>query len=265
MSTFTNVFSQTFWPRAQAQSQPRQAPRPRSPPPPRLSRHSTPGVENSAWASRDFMLGAGMIIIQRNTHKVVVIYDSLHKYWFFPRGRKDVGESLEQTALREAYEESGYRAEFLPLYNPTRQPLAPHEREENNILNVEPIFMTLTSWQPRTRRNRGVRDDGGEYLTTWYVGEIPEDAVPEIGTGMPDEQSYRSYLFPFDEALQKVYGTELRVLRYAWDVYLDTARLYEEAQRLEDQPEHSGPNFCLEWSPRINCFPNSYRCYVRGV
>ncbi|KAF8961916.1 hypothetical protein BDZ97DRAFT_1663455 [Flammula alnicola] len=55
----------------------------------------------------DYMLGAGMAIIQQNTHKIVVIYETKRKYWFrvFPRGRKDIGESLEQTALREAYEE----------------------------------------------------------------------------------------------------------------------------------------------------------------
>ena len=51
------------------------------------------------------MLGAGMVLIQEHTHKIVVVYETQKKYWFFPRGRKDIGESLEQTALREAYEE----------------------------------------------------------------------------------------------------------------------------------------------------------------
>lgn len=51
------------------------------------------------------MLGAGMVLIQDKTNKIVVIYEKQKKYWFFPRGRKDIGESLEQTALREAYEE----------------------------------------------------------------------------------------------------------------------------------------------------------------
>jgi 8-oxo-dGTP pyrophosphatase MutT (NUDIX family) len=49
------------------------------------------------------MLGAGMVIIQPSTEKFVIIHDNGH--WFLPRGRKDLGESLEKTALREAYEE----------------------------------------------------------------------------------------------------------------------------------------------------------------
>lgn len=53
----------------------------------------------------DFMLGTGMVIIQQNTDKIVVVYETKKDYWFFPRGRKDIGESLEQAALREAYEE----------------------------------------------------------------------------------------------------------------------------------------------------------------
>ena len=51
------------------------------------------------------MLGAGMVLIQENTHKIVVVYEKRKKFWFFPRGRKDIGETLEQAALREAYEE----------------------------------------------------------------------------------------------------------------------------------------------------------------
>ena len=79
---------------------------PLPPPPPPLSKlYSSPGVQDSYWCSQDFMLGAGMVLIQENTHKIVVVYETLKKYWFFPRGRKDIGESLEQTALREAYEE----------------------------------------------------------------------------------------------------------------------------------------------------------------
>ena len=76
---------------------------PREPIP--LSSFASPGVPDSAWCSANFMLGAGMVILQPSTQKVVVVYHQRLKYWFLPRGRKDVGESLESAALREAYEE----------------------------------------------------------------------------------------------------------------------------------------------------------------
>jgi ADP-ribose pyrophosphatase YjhB (NUDIX family) len=62
------------------------------------------------------MLGAGMVLIQENTHKIVVIYETQKQYWFFPRGRKDIGESLEHTALREAYEEVSVVSPY-PFFN----------------------------------------------------------------------------------------------------------------------------------------------------
>ena len=53
--------------------------------------------------SENFMLGAGAVIIQPSSGKVVIVQDG--DRWFLPKGRKDLGESIEQAALREAYEE----------------------------------------------------------------------------------------------------------------------------------------------------------------
>lgn len=72
---------------------------------PKLSQWSSPAVPDSGWCSSNILLGAGMVLIQRSTQKIVIIYESARDYWFFPRGRKDLGESLEAAALREAYEE----------------------------------------------------------------------------------------------------------------------------------------------------------------
>ena len=72
---------------------------------PVLSEYSSSGTHDCAWASQDFLLGAGMVIIQKNTNKIVVVHETEKKYWFFPRGRKDTWESIEEAALREAYEE----------------------------------------------------------------------------------------------------------------------------------------------------------------
>lgn len=46
-----------------------------------------------------------MAIIQPSTGKVLLVYESKRGYWFLPKGRKDIGETIEEAALREAYEE----------------------------------------------------------------------------------------------------------------------------------------------------------------
>jgi len=47
---------------------------------------------------------------------------------------------------------------------------------------------------------------------------------------MPDEKNYESYLLPFDEAFEKVYGHEQFVLSYVWKLYCNTSR-YQESLR----------------------------------
>lgn len=84
-----------------------------------LSPESTAGWPNSIVYAADFMIGAGMVILQPSTGCVVVVHDKVTKTWFLPKGRKDIGESLEQAVLREAYEEVSPR---IPLYfNLSRQ------------------------------------------------------------------------------------------------------------------------------------------------
>jgi uncharacterized cupin superfamily protein len=68
------------------------------------SSYSTQGpFHTRMFVSENFMLGAGAVIIQPSSGKVVIVQDG--DYWFLPKGRKDLGESVEQAALREAYEE----------------------------------------------------------------------------------------------------------------------------------------------------------------
>jgi hypothetical protein len=209
-----------------------------------LSERSTPAVPNSVFHATDFLLGAGAVIIQPATGNVVLVTDKRER-WFLPKGRKDKGESLEQTVLREAYEEvrwmdsflppsdhsfrapsrvlmsdlagprtlthppfipdgmdmhvfshsfqgslltrlflswmifdsqTGYRIQFLPLYTGS---LAPDPRlpskESLPVKDTEPIAVTTFNW-PEGHPHLG-RFGGGEYFTTWFVGQIAEDAV----------------------------------------------------------------------------------------
>ena len=69
-----------------------------------LSDKSTPAIPDSFFHITEFILGAGIVAIQPSTGKIVVVENGEGR-WFLPKGRKDVGESLDKTALREGYEE----------------------------------------------------------------------------------------------------------------------------------------------------------------
>ncbi|KAF7977865.1 hypothetical protein HWV62_2388 [Athelia sp. TMB] len=193
---------------------------------PRLGDSSTSAVPDSLWFAADFLLGAGMVIIQPETRKILVVLDRKTNRFFLPKGRKDIGESIEQAALREAYEESGYRVDFLPLYTPSR---APAPGRDSQARNTEAIYVTLQYWPPRNRRGR--QTHGTEYLSFYFVGRLAPDAKHEAGTGMPDELEYESHLLDPEEAINNLKGThEEVVVRKAWALYEEGLRLDEHSK-----------------------------------
>ncbi|KAI0077470.1 hypothetical protein K474DRAFT_1091141 [Panus rudis PR-1116 ss-1] len=196
----------------------------------KLSNMSTPAIPNSLFYCGDFMIGCGMAIIQPSSGKVVVVHDTKSNSWFLPKGRKDKGESLEQTALREAYEESGYRAELMPLMSPTHAPDVPGS--EYSYYNTEPIYASTLYWGPR--RNRGA----GEYFTFWFVGQIPEGAAREEHTGMPDEQNYVSHLLTPEEAMQRTDPVSSQVINAAFGLW-ELTKEQEAAWKLAEETERS--------------------------
>lgn len=164
-----------------------------------LSDDSDPGFPDGVYYASEFMVGAGMVILQPSTGKVVIVHDERTKLWFLPKGRKDIGETVEDAAKREAFEEvrvvlysdhlcsdlcyiqSGYRAEFMPLYIPTNAPPPPTANSRYLELNTEPIYMSTHRWY-RRRMYQSAKSFGGEYLTFWFVGMIPENAVRRADT-----------------------------------------------------------------------------------
>jgi 8-oxo-dGTP diphosphatase len=56
----------------------------------------------------------GLIVRRRNgTLDIVVVHRPEHEDWSFPKGKLEVGETLEMTALREVREETGLSCELL--------------------------------------------------------------------------------------------------------------------------------------------------------
>jgi len=174
---------------------------------------STHSIPNSILHAPDFLLGVGVVIIQPSTSKLVLVENKGR--WFLPKGRKDKGETLEQAALREGYEESGYRFDFLPLYSGSVAP-DPLSDCSHPRKDTEPIFITTYEIAPASGSHGRVHS--GEYITFYYVGQILNDAVREEKTGMPNELSYVSHLLTIEEALQKLTQVGNDVQRHIVDI-----------------------------------------------
>lgn len=111
--------------------------------------------------SKDFAICAGCVVFKGagGDRSVIVVHN--RKYtediWQLPKGRRNIGEGLVQTALRETAEETGCDVEILSVHNPTRatRPRRPaheagagaaaaEEEKKTNIVsapNTEPVAL----------------------------------------------------------------------------------------------------------------------------
>lgn len=70
------------------------------------------------------ILAAGGIIVRRDREalRTLIIHRPRHNDWSFPKGKLDPGETFEQAALREVYEETGLRCTLHAAVPPVEYP-----------------------------------------------------------------------------------------------------------------------------------------------
>ncbi|KAF2805068.1 uncharacterized protein BDZ99DRAFT_450582 [Mytilinidion resinicola] len=123
------------------------------------------------FGSEDFVIGAGVAIFHLASQRVVLCSE-IHrgrKYYFLPKGRRDMGEDSGRNAVREGFEESGFRNRLLPLPTKHLQP-APHPRPDQLSLTAEAV---ATEFMPVGR--------GLQYILFWYIAEtLPPDDVEAL-------------------------------------------------------------------------------------
>ncbi len=58
---------------------------------------------------------ASRVLLLNNKNELLLVAKKEHMEWFTPGGRVEPGESIEQAAIRETYEETGLSVEILKL------------------------------------------------------------------------------------------------------------------------------------------------------
>ncbi|GAM90238.1 hypothetical protein ANO11243_082800 [Dothideomycetidae sp. 11243] len=112
------------------------------------------------------VFAAGCAIFHLASARVVLCRSTAGGGYFLPKGRRDAGEELGVTAVREGFEESGYRCRLLPLPVPHRQPVP---STDLRAWHAEPLWTQLV---PVVRTV--------QYVCCWYVAEaLPESVERE--------------------------------------------------------------------------------------
>lgn len=104
--------------------------------------------------SDDFVLSSGTVPIDISKGLILLLYYRPKGEYMLPKGRKNVGETLEAAAIRETAEESGFECRLFKHHLPTKaQQLAESQ-------HTEPIAV-------QQRMNQGVRK-----IIFWYISEV---------------------------------------------------------------------------------------------
>lgn len=94
-------------------------------------------MSRSLHPASAFAISCGTVTLDVIQSKALLIRWRTNGDVMLPKGRKDIGETLEHAALRETWEETGYRASLLPLPIST-QATSP----QGSLCVAEPIFVT---------------------------------------------------------------------------------------------------------------------------
>lgn len=152
-------------------------------------------------SAENLTISAGIAIFHLASSRVVLCYHTRDKYYFLPKGRKNVHEDLLAAAEREGFEESGMRGRVIGVPIGHRQTL-PEDGEVNEDVRFakEPIWTQMLPLRPGTTSKR-------QYLLFWFVGEtVPKGIEEEYWRGETStgKRVYRSPSpFPVDMTLRQ--------------------------------------------------------------
>lgn len=162
------------------------------------------------YDAEHFVESVGAVAIKTSTREVCLIHYVEREEWLLAKGRRNVGESRRETALREIKEETGYSCRLLPLTMRTRAPPAVEVEDYPDEPRVhrdvcEPFMFTC----------RHLEEGRDIKIIWWYLVAIDETAAIERG-----EEEYKARLFDFDEALRTLtFENDREIVRKAIEIF----------------------------------------------
>ena len=173
---------------------------------------ATSQYQTRQYVAAQFVESAGAVLFKVSSREICLVHHQEKDEWLLAKGRCNIEERRQATAIREVEEETGYEAELLTVTMTTRAPPAAETRhypdEPHLHHNVCDPFM-MTSRQ---------LDDNNIKIIWWFIAAIDEAEVAGKG-----EMQFKAQLFGFDEALHKLtYELDRDIVREAIRIFEDT-------------------------------------------
>ncbi|KAI9724653.1 MAG: hypothetical protein M1828_003522 [Chrysothrix sp. TS-e1954] len=139
--------------------------------------------------SSDFVISSGTVSVDLSRGSVLALYHRHLREFLLPKGRKNIGETLEAAALRETMEESGYRPQLLEHDLPN---LATSLDSRPSPWTTEPIAV-------QQRMNRGVRK-----IMFWYLAGVDSSSRSRSANAQEEGEEFDVHWVPINVAAAKM-------------------------------------------------------------
>jgi len=175
---------------------------------------ATSPFQTTQYTAEQFVESAGAVLVKVTTREICLVHHLKRNEWLLAKGRRNVGETRQATALREIAEETGYRCRLLPLTMSTRAPPAleighyPDEpRTHDNA--CEPFTVTC----------RQLEGEKNLKIIWWYIAAIDEGHEFRDG-----EEQFSAELVSFEEAVSRLtFEVDRDIVRKAIEILNATA------------------------------------------
>jgi 8-oxo-dGTP pyrophosphatase MutT (NUDIX family) len=165
------------------------------------------------YPSPSFVESCGAILFDLThpaTPRICIANLLSQNQYVLPKGRRNINESRKDAALREMYEETGYRCKLLPVTMATR---ATAPDDDADVVDEARVHERLT--EPFMCTVRELANAGGVKIIWWFIAVLDE----EHGQRGPGERSMKAEFFDWEEALEKLwYKTDREIVRRAMDI-----------------------------------------------
>ncbi|GFQ96710.1 nudix hydrolase domain-containing protein [Trichonephila clavata] len=153
-------------------------------------------INKCRLSSKCFVLSAGTVTFDQKKDRICLVQNKKGEF-FLPKGRKNVGESLEETAIRETYEETGFLCKLLPVTMPSRA--TPRSETKEHYPDIVRMFESVT--EPISISIRP-GSDGSQKIIFWFIAIT--DGSYTKGTQMENEQQFHVNFYTLEDAIAKL-------------------------------------------------------------
>ena len=134
--------------------------------------------------SEAFALSSGTVPIDISKRLVLLLYYRPKGEYLLPKGRKNIGETLEDAAIRETTEESGFECTLF------RHQAPKNAQEPKESHHTEPIAV-------QQRMNQGVRK-----IIFWYISEVDSCSLQKFDT-QAEGEDFKVVWVPMENAAKR--------------------------------------------------------------